>query len=146
MEGSDGLRRMNDFITWVMEEGDSFLLRNARFDCEAIRWLPPIPNPPLMFGIGGNSPFFFRDKPYQIPGYPQGFLRPRSRTALIGHMEIVTIPPYLRNFRSAAELGVIIEKSREVRSRKRGDGVCRWVYAGQRYVFGHLEAVRSTGD
>lgn len=108
--GLAACQRVQDFLKWSLEEGDPFILRKAKFELNRVKWMPPVPRPPLMFGIGGNAPFYFRDKAFQIPGYPQGFLRPRSPHTLIGHMQPVTIPAFYRSFRSAAELGVIIGK------------------------------------
>jgi 2-keto-4-pentenoate hydratase/2-oxohepta-3-ene-1,7-dioic acid hydratase in catechol pathway len=107
-EGIDGCRRMHDFLLRFREDGDQCQLRHAALNCSEVRWLPPVPRPPFMYGVAGNSPFYFRDKDFQIPAYPQGFLRPC--TSLIGHNEPVTIPPFYRTFRAAAELGVVIGK------------------------------------
>lgn len=106
----DGLRNMETFIRWHRDRGDPALLRNAKVDASAIKWRPPIVRPPLLYGIGGNSPLFFRDKQFQIPAYPRGFMRPITRYSLIGHMEEVIIPENYGTIRASAELGVVIGK------------------------------------
>ncbi len=98
------------YIKWQNSSGDPYILRNAVVDEAEIRWLPPIINPPLIFGVTGNSPLFFRDKDFQIPAYPRGFLRPNNSHALIGHLDKVIIPAHYETMRTAAELGVVIGK------------------------------------
>jgi 2-keto-4-pentenoate hydratase/2-oxohepta-3-ene-1,7-dioic acid hydratase in catechol pathway len=87
------------------------LLRHARRDEDAMTWLPPVGNAAGLYGIGGNSPLYFRDKEYQIPAYPRGFMRPTNAHSLIGHRGTVTIPSQYSNMRTSAELGVVIGKT-----------------------------------
>ncbi len=105
------LRTLEAFIRWQKNHGDPFLLRNAHRDEENIDWLPPIPKPPVVYGIGGNSPLFFRDKNFQIPAYPRGFMRPTNHHALKGHRSVVEIPSSYETMRASAEMGVVIGKS-----------------------------------
>jgi 2-keto-4-pentenoate hydratase/2-oxohepta-3-ene-1,7-dioic acid hydratase in catechol pathway len=105
------LRRVEDYIRWLISSGDSLLLRRALRKEDAIEWLPPVPRPPVLYGIGGNSPLFFRDKSYQIPAYPRGFMRPTNHHALLGHRARVTIPSQYSTMRASAELGVVIGKA-----------------------------------
>ena len=112
--GNEGLRilkEMATYIRWHSEHGDRLLLRKAVRKEEEIEWLPPITKPPVVFGIGGNSPLFFRDKNFQIPAYPRGFIRPINTHSLIGHRSRVTIPASYETMRASAELGVVIGKS-----------------------------------
>lgn len=109
--GLSELRRVEDYIRWLIRSGDPLLLRNAERDGEAIHWQPPIPRPPVVYGIGGNSPLFFRDKDYQIPAYPRGFIRPINSHALVGHRARVTIPAHYSTMRASAEMGVVIGKT-----------------------------------
>jgi len=104
------LRAVEDYIRWLSRSGDPLLLRHAEREADAIQWLPPIPRPPVLFGIGGNSPLFFRDKSYQIPAYPRGFMRPTNHHALVGHRAHVNIPAQYATMRASAELGVVIGK------------------------------------
>ena len=104
------LRRVEDYIRWLTSSGDPLLLRSASRNELEIEWLPPIPRPPVLFGIGGNSPLFFRDKSYQIPAYPRGFMRPTNEHALLGHRAKVEIPSHYSTMRASAELGVVIGK------------------------------------
>jgi len=106
--GINALRRVERYIHWLATSGDSMLLRHARRREDEIEWLPPIPEPPVVFGIGGNSPLFFRDKEYQIPAYPRGFMRPTNAHAIIGHRARVTIPAHYTTMRASAEMGVVI--------------------------------------
>jgi 2-keto-4-pentenoate hydratase/2-oxohepta-3-ene-1,7-dioic acid hydratase in catechol pathway len=111
--GNDGLpilREVEHYIRYQETAGDPMLLRHARRDEASIEWLTPIQAPAAIFGIGGNSPLFFRDKDYQIPAYPRGFLRPTNPHALIGHRARVTIPPQYSTMRASAEMGVVIGK------------------------------------
>ena len=111
--GDVGVRALNyieAYIRWAEADGDFMLLRNARRSEGSFTWMPPVTDPALLFGIGGNSPLFFRDKSYQIPAYPRGFIRPRSPNALIGHNQTVTIPAHYDTMRASAELGVVIGK------------------------------------
>lgn len=85
-------------------------LDKFKLNVNEILWLPPISKPDFYYGIGGNSPFFYRDKNFQIPAYPRGFCRPTNSNALIGHLDTVTIPKQYNTIRSATELGVIIGK------------------------------------
>jgi 2-keto-4-pentenoate hydratase/2-oxohepta-3-ene-1,7-dioic acid hydratase in catechol pathway len=109
-KGLNKLRDIENYIRWHTQSGDPLLLRKSVLNQDVIEWLPPIPVPPLIFGIGGNSPLFFRDKDYQIPAYPRGFMRPSNRHALIGHRGCVTIPANYTTMRASAELGVVIGK------------------------------------
>lgn len=109
-EGLNKLREIENYIRWQTQSGDPLLLRKSIRKQDAIEWLPPVPVPPVVFGIGGNSPLFFRDKEYQIPAYPRGFMRPSNRHALIGHRGRVTIPANYNTMRASAELGVVIGK------------------------------------
>lgn len=104
----DDCRKLNDDLLRFLEKGEPSDISHAGMNPSEMKWLPPVPRPPLMYGIGGNSPYYFRDKDFQIPAYPQGFLRPQS--SLMGHGETVTIPPFYKSFRAAAELGVVIGK------------------------------------
>ncbi len=111
--GNEGLwilNKIEKYIQWLNSDGDSYLLRNSRIYEEDIEWLPPIPRPPILFGIGGNSPLFFRDKDYQIPAYPRGFIRPTNKYSIIGHLNTVTIPSHYSTMRTSAELGIVIGK------------------------------------
>ena len=111
--GEEGLRILRDievYIKWQTEKGDPLLLRNSIRKEEDINWLPPILTPPVVYGIGGNSPLFFREKNYQIPAYPRGFMRPTNRHALKGHRAKVTIPENYETMRASAEMGVVIGK------------------------------------
>ena len=109
-EGIEALRRVEDHIRWVRDSGDPSVLRNAKVDEAKMRWLPPIEGPELFYGIGGNSPLFFRDKGFQIPAYPRGFQRPASKHSLIGHNGRVDIPASYSTMRASAEMGVVIGK------------------------------------
>ncbi len=109
-EGLKILRDMENYIIWHKTNGDLFILRKSLRNEEDIEWLPPIVYPPVILGIGGNSPLFFRDKDYQIPAYPRGFMRPVNHHALIGHRSVVTIPANYSTMRASAELGVVIGK------------------------------------
>lgn len=112
--GDDGVKTLQEiatYIRWHKENGDPLLLRNAVREEENIEWLPPITQPPVVYGIGGNSPLFFRDKNFQIPAYPRGFMRPINAHSLIGHRGRVTIPASYETMRASAELGVVIGKS-----------------------------------
>ena len=102
--------KIEKYIKWLNSDGDPFILRNSRIDELEINWQPPILNPPIVFGIGGNSPLFFRDKNYQIPAYPRGFIRPINKHSIIGHLNTVKIPSHYSTMRSSAELGVVIGK------------------------------------
>jgi 2-keto-4-pentenoate hydratase/2-oxohepta-3-ene-1,7-dioic acid hydratase in catechol pathway len=108
--GLSVLRRIQDYIRWLSTSGDPLLLRHALREEASIEWLPPIPEPAAVFGIGGNSPLFFRDKSYQIPAYPRGFMRPTNHHALVGHRARVNIPAQYATMRASAELGVVIGK------------------------------------
>lgn len=109
--GKSGLHAIELYVRWAETNGDFMLLRKARRACESITWQPPITDPRLLFGIGGNSPLFFRDKEYQIPAYPRGFIRPLSGHTLVGHNGSVTIPAHYDTMRASAEMGVVIGKS-----------------------------------
>lgn len=112
--GDEGIRILEEiatYIRWQRDHGDPVLLRNAVREEEKIEWLPPITQPPVVYGIGGNSPLFFRDKNFQIPAYPRGFMRPTNTHSLIGHRSRVTIPASYETMRASAELGVVIGKS-----------------------------------
>lgn len=109
-EGVRVLEKVQAYVRWLRDAGDSALLRHAVRHENDIEWLPPIPEPPVLFGIGGNSPMFFRDKEYQIPAYPRGFMRPTNHHAIIGHRGRVTIPAQYSTMRASAELGVVIGK------------------------------------
>lgn len=104
------LKLLKNYILTQLTKGDPFLLRNAIINELKIDWLPPIIDPPLLYGIGGNSPLFFRDKEYQIPSYPRGFIRPTNKYSIIGHKGTVNIPSFYKTMRTSAELGVIIGK------------------------------------
>ena len=105
------LREIESYIRWHNGNGDPFLLRNSILKEDEIEWMPPIMYPPIVYGIGGNSPLFFRDKNYQIPAYPRGFMRPTNRHSLLGHLAIVEIPEDYATMRASAEMGVVIGKS-----------------------------------
>lgn len=110
----DGLKALNEihtYVRWQKAGGDPLLLRNAILKEDEIEWLPPIVLPPVVYGIGGNSPLFYRDKNFQIPAYPRGFMRPTNAHALVGHNATVNIPPHYSTMRASAEMGVVIGKS-----------------------------------
>ncbi|WP_119166698.1 fumarylacetoacetate hydrolase family protein [Algihabitans albus] len=109
-EGLDLLAELERYIHW-QREADPWILRNAVRQEEEIEWLPPVTEPPAVYGIGGNSPLFFRDKGFQIPAYPRGFLRPTNAHALVGHRATVTLPASYATMRSSAEMGVVIGKT-----------------------------------
>lgn len=111
IQTEDALRSITSYIDWNKSFGDPFLLRGAILDEFSLAWLPSIPQPPVLYGIGGNSPLFFRNKNYQIPAYPRGFVRPNSKNAIIGHRGVVNIPKHYSTMRASAELGVVIGKT-----------------------------------
>lgn len=111
IQTEDALRTLTAYIAWNKSCGDPLLLRSAVLDEFSLAWLPSIPEPPILYGIGGNSPLFFRNKNYQIPAYPRGFVRPNSKNAVIGHHGTVNIPPHYTTMRASAELGVVIGKT-----------------------------------
>jgi len=126
-EGLEILRSWESYIVWNESEGDPMVLRNARLDGDAINWLPPVVNPPVLYGIGGNSPLFFRTKDFQIPAYPRGFMRPTNSHALVGHNGRVEIPSHYETMRASAEMGVVIGR--------RGQNVIE--SEAMNYVFGY---------
>lgn len=107
-EGLSALKLMEAYIRWHKSDGDPLLLRKALLKEEEIEWLPPIESPPVLYGIGGNSPLFYRDKNYQIPAYPRGFMRPTARHTILGHRGMVVIPENYSTMRASAEMGVVI--------------------------------------
>lgn len=109
-QGLNILRDIENYIRWLNRTGDASLLRNAHRKEDKVEWLPPILAPPVVYGIGGNSPLFFRDKNYQIPAYPRGFMRPTNNHSLVGHRGKVTIPKDYSTMRASAEMGVVIGK------------------------------------
>jgi 2-keto-4-pentenoate hydratase/2-oxohepta-3-ene-1,7-dioic acid hydratase in catechol pathway len=109
-EGLHVLNRIQTYIRWHRNEGDPYLLRSATLNEEEIEWLPPIESPPVLYGIGGNSPLFFRDKNYQIPAYPRGFMRPTGKHGICAHRGTVIIPKNYATMRASAEMGVVIGK------------------------------------
>lgn len=72
------------------------------------KFLPPVKNPPLVFGLAGNCPKTWRVNKTTIQNYPVGYTR--TPHTLSGHQESVYIPKEVRSFRCATELGVIISK------------------------------------
>ncbi len=105
------LQGVEGYIRWLESHGDNAILRKARRNEEEMTWMPPVIDPPMLYGIGGNSPLFFRDKDYQIPAYPRGFIRPTNGHALLGHRARVTIPKQYETMRASAEMGVVIGKA-----------------------------------
>ena len=60
-----GILEIAAYIIWHREHGDPFLLRNAVRKEEKSRGT--LITPSVIYGIGENSPLFFRDKNFQIP-------------------------------------------------------------------------------
>lgn len=111
IKSENALRTVASYIAWNKSHGDPLLLRSSALEECSLNWLPSIPQPPVLYGIGGNSPLFFRDKNYQIPAYPRGFVRPNSKNAIIGHNGTVHIPKHYSTMRASAELGVVISRA-----------------------------------
>jgi len=102
----DLIRKCVDFV--YQHKNDTDLLEKLSFALGEIAYMPPIPNPPLICGLAGNSTTSWRKQRSRIPDYPVAYLRPIS--ALIGHNEKVAIPKNYGTFRCGAELGVVIKK------------------------------------
>jgi 2-keto-4-pentenoate hydratase/2-oxohepta-3-ene-1,7-dioic acid hydratase in catechol pathway len=69
----------------------------------------PIPIPPLLFGLAGNSPQAWRKAGTLIQNYPVGYVRPWK--SITGHRSRVILDKNVTSFRCAAELGVVIGKA-----------------------------------
>ena len=100
--------KMFDFARDKISSGKTEEISKAIISKDNMRFLPPVPACPNMFGIIHNSPQFWRKKSWNIPNFAAGYIRPPG--SLIGHEEIVTLPPYCGSFRCAAEFGVVIGK------------------------------------
>ena len=92
---------------------------------EETDYLPPILQPPIIFGLAGNCPMTWRKDATPIPSYPVGYVRPLA--SLTGHKQRVLLKPSVTSFRCATELGVVIGK--------RGSNIRR--EEAMYYVFGY---------
>jgi len=103
----NSLKHINASLELALK-GDLFSNVSDILVQKSIPYFPPIPCPPLIFGLAGNCPQTWRSKGVMIQNYPVGYVRPW--TSLVGHNERVILPKYTTSFRCAVELGVIIEK------------------------------------
>jgi 2-keto-4-pentenoate hydratase/2-oxohepta-3-ene-1,7-dioic acid hydratase in catechol pathway len=118
------LHRIYDFLIERIERNDENISA-AHIPDHNIRYYPPVPQCPCMFGVVQNSPQFWRKKNQDIKNFVAGYIR--APGSLIGHRERIEIPDYSGSFRCAAELGVVI--SREARNVD--------VQNAMEYVFGY---------
>jgi len=95
-----------EFINFKIESKKIDELQNILIKKNEIKYRPPVFNCPNMFGIVQNSPQFWRKKNECIKKFVAGYIR--APGSMVGHEEIVEIPPYCGSFRAAAELGVVI--------------------------------------
>lgn len=101
------LYRIHDFLINELEK-KSEVIATALIPDYNIRYFPPIPQCPCMFGVVQNSPQFWRNKNQDIKNFVAGYIR--APGSLIGHNERIEIPRYCGSFRCAAEFGVVIGK------------------------------------
>ena len=99
---------VDKLLRGFLQNGDPRLVESAKVPDES-RYLPPIPKPPLVFGLAGNCPQTWRREGVLIPNYPVGYVRPWK--SLSGHKDRVELAPSVTSFRCAAELGVVIGKT-----------------------------------
>ena len=109
----------NDIVS-VLEKIDDLLLKHIESPnppswvesskiVENFCYAPPIPVPPLLFGLAGNCPQTWRTTGTRIPNYPVGYVRPWQSIA--GHKSRVILDKSVTSFRCAAELGIVIGKT-----------------------------------
>jgi 2-keto-4-pentenoate hydratase/2-oxohepta-3-ene-1,7-dioic acid hydratase in catechol pathway len=103
------LNRVAQLVQSVNSYGDEYLISDSVINGQISHDIPILPV--VLYGIGGNSPSFFRDKDIQIPAYPRGFMRPVNNSAIIPHGGIMKLPSSYRTVRSSAELAIVINKS-----------------------------------
>jgi len=101
-------RRLEDYLRSFLERGDMLLFENTVMPLDEAAWRTPVPDPPLFWLIGGNSPNALRARHWKdkIADWPVGFLKPVS--TLCGHMEPLEIPKHFTMFRWTPEFGVVM--------------------------------------
>lgn len=93
------------------------LLRVHAIDLNAVRILPPIPEPPKILCVGLNYDDHLEESGLKKPLYPEIFAR--FATSLIAHNEPVLLPRESPTLDYEAELAVVIGKSGRRISRDR---------------------------
>lgn len=92
--------------------------RNARagrppdgclFSCQAVKWLPPVPNPSKIVAIGQNYKDHCLEQNLPFPTYPTVFAKFPS--SLIGHLDDIVYPAETNSLDYEVELCLFIGKT-----------------------------------
>ena len=103
-EGMEQAARLKRFAELFIVQTNRSLLTAAAHELDEIEFLPPIPEPRLLWGLVGNVPSFARGKwpMKQLQLVPQGHQRPLG--TVVPHNGRMRVPPVGSN----VELGVVI--------------------------------------
>ena len=104
----DTMRRFHDVVRGIWQRDQRTAVSGAVFSEEQVKWLCPVPRPPLLFHIGENYPRFYRQQPFgtAVPAVPAYDIVPGQITA--AHMDPLVIPGQIGAFGGHGEIGCII--------------------------------------
>ncbi|MDP4105837.1 MAG: fumarylacetoacetate hydrolase family protein [Bacillota bacterium] len=104
-EGQDGLKKLNDFISRVLQhEGKDFIIPE-----DSLTYAPAITNPEKIICVGLNYIDHAKESKMEIPKSPVLFSKFNS--ALAGHLETIEIPADAKHIDYEAEMVIIIGKT-----------------------------------
>jgi 2-keto-4-pentenoate hydratase/2-oxohepta-3-ene-1,7-dioic acid hydratase in catechol pathway len=104
-EGQDGLKKLNDFISRVLQhEGKDFIISE-----DSLTYAPAITNPEKIICVGLNYIDHAKESKMEIPKSPVLFSKFNS--ALAGHLETIEIPADAKHIDYEAEMVIIIGKT-----------------------------------
>lgn len=103
--GMTAAREMKTFVERFISQSDRTLLSRAAHPIDDVEFLPPIPEPRLLWGLVGNVPSFSRSKleMKQLQLIPQGHQRPPG--TVIAHKQSCRL---YRESGGNAELAIVI--------------------------------------
>gem|GEM_PF-6714133 len=104
----ENMRRFHDIVYHIWDRDQRTALSGAVFREDEVRFLCPVPRPPMLVHLGENYPRLYRQEPLgtAIPAVPAYDIVPGSITA--AHGDELEIPREIEHFGGHGEIGCII--------------------------------------
>jgi len=107
-QGIDAARRMFDFVSRYIEQGDIVLLRKAGYPMTSLTLRAPIPQPRLLLGVVGNNAGFVRMDTARARNIHLPACHLRPQTSILAAGQPIVIPEGNESWGGTTELGVVI--------------------------------------
>ena len=102
------MRRFHDVVRGIWNRDQRTALMGAVFREDEVRWLCPVPRPPMVVHLGENYPRLYRQQPLgtAVPAVASYDVSPRH--IVVGHMEPMVIPKEIEHFGGHGEIACVL--------------------------------------